>query len=118
MHQRAELGFPHELGKLVVGTEVRRGQRGEGGRVEARLLANGRHQLTGAVDEKSAPRVRLGEELVQRAGYDGVVVFRERPTTSSNGHVACPVCYPSASSIWRRIVEPRRLSPCSASHAT
>ena len=75
-----------QLRQLVVRAEVRRGERGEGGRVELRLLADRRDELPAAVHEQRAARVALVEEALQRLRDGGEVVFGERPARGADGH--------------------------------
>jgi len=52
MEERVELRFADEARELVVRAEVRGGESGEGGGVEARLLADGGHELPGTIHEQ------------------------------------------------------------------
>jgi hypothetical protein len=79
MEQRIEVGLADQPGKLIVGAEISGRQRGERGRIEGRLLADGRHQLSRPIDQQSAPRVALVEEAMQGLSDRPIIVFRERP---------------------------------------
>ena len=66
VEQRVEIVLADQLRQLVVGAEVGRGERGEGRRIEVRLLADGGDELPGAIDEQRAARVAVGEKPLQR----------------------------------------------------
>jgi hypothetical protein len=86
MEERVEVALADELCQLVIGTEVRRGECGERGGIELRLLANGRDQLPAAVHEQSTARVALVQKALQRLRDGGEVVFGERPARGTDGH--------------------------------
>ena len=66
VEQRVEVVLADQLRELIVGAEVGRGERRERRGVEVRLLADGRHELPGAIDEQRAARVAVGEKPLQR----------------------------------------------------
>src|SRR2546425_12007381 len=87
MHQRGELVLADHLGELVVGTEVGGGERSEGGGVELGGVADGRHQLSRAVDEQRAAGVRVPKERLQGLLNLLEVVLRERPARRTRHYV-------------------------------
>src|SRR2546426_2482589 len=87
MHQRGELVLADHLGELVVGTEIGGGERSEGGGVELGGVADGRHQLSGAVDEQRAAGVRVPKERLQVLLNLLEVVLRERPARRTRHYV-------------------------------
>src|SRR5687768_15447117 len=82
-----ELGLADQAGELVVGAEVRRGERRECRRVEARLLTDGGDELSRSIDEQRAARIAVVEELLERPLYRAEIVLRERPACCTNGHL-------------------------------
>src|SRR5438876_1199888 len=87
MHQGGELVLTDHFGELVVGAEVGGGERGEGGGIELRRLADGRDQLPGAVDEQRAARVRVTKERLQVLLDLLEVVLGERPARRTRHYV-------------------------------
>ena len=75
MEEGAELGLTDEARELVVGAEVGGRQGSEGGRVEARLLANGSDELPGAIDEHRAAGIAVVQELLERSHDRSEVIF-------------------------------------------
>src|SRR5664279_1977561 len=67
MEEGAELGLAYQARELVVGAEVGGRQGGEGGRVEARLLADGSNELPRAIDEHRAAGIAVVQELLERS---------------------------------------------------
>ena len=84
VEQRAEVVLADQLRQLVVGAEVGGGERGEGGGVEVRRLADRGDELAGAVDEQSAARVGTRRET----GPARVVIAPK--SSSVNDQLAAP----------------------------
>ena len=62
VEQRVEVGFADELRQLIVRAEIRGGQRRECRRVEVRLLADRRDELSAAIDQERAASVAIVQE--------------------------------------------------------
>src|SRR5207302_10545306 len=88
MDEGSEFGFADHFRELVVGAEVGGGERGEGGGVELRGVAHGRHELTGAVHEQRATGVAVAQERLEVLLDLLEVVLGERPARGTRHHPA------------------------------
>src|SRR6266516_7658179 len=102
MKQAREIVFADELRELVVGAVIGSRQGRERSGVQTGSIADGRHQLSGTIDQQRAERFGLAQKALQGFSYGGEVVLSERPVGRAGGHrrpVTVPPRAVSASSL-------------------
>src|SRR5690349_3700017 len=87
MDQGRELVLADHFRELVVGAEVGGGEGSEGGRIELRRLAHGRHELPGPIDEQGAAGVRVTQERLEVLLNLLEVALGERPARRTRHYV-------------------------------